>query len=69
MKNKAMLAAVGLGAAYLMRNKDSRDKLKKQFNDFSGGGDSNTPKRQSQMNNGKSQQSNKKGGLLTSFFD
>ncbi|WP_040226515.1 hypothetical protein [Bhargavaea cecembensis] len=68
MKNKAMLAAVGLGAAYLMRNKDSRDKLKKQFNDFSGGGNQNTPKHQSQMNNGKSQ-SQKKGGLLTSFFD
>ncbi|SIT75993.1 hypothetical protein [Edaphobacillus lindanitolerans] len=67
-RNKAMLAAVGLGAAYLMRNKDSRDKLKKQFDNFSGT-QGNTPKRQSQMDNGKSNQSGKKGGLLTSIFD
>ena len=67
-RNKAMLAAVGLGAAYLMRNKDSRDKLKKQFDNFSGT-PGNTPKRQSQMDNGKSKPSGKKGGLLTSIFD
>ena len=38
--NKALLAALGLGAAYLMRNKQSRDKLAKQFESFS-----NTPMR------------------------
>lgn len=30
------LAALGLGAAYLMRNKDARNKLSKQFDEFSG---------------------------------
>lgn len=34
MKKKLALAAVGLGAAYLMRNRESRDKLSKQFEDF-----------------------------------
>lgn len=38
--NKALLAALGLGAAYLMRNKESRDKLAKQFETFT-----NTPMR------------------------
>ncbi|MFA1642660.1 hypothetical protein ACF3OH_11550 [Chryseomicrobium aureum] len=43
--NKALLAALGLGAAYLMRNKESRDKLAKQFETFT-----NTPMR-GQKNN------------------
>ena len=34
MKKKLAIAAVGLGAAYLLRNKDSRDKLSKQFEEF-----------------------------------
>lgn len=34
MKKTLALAAVGLGAAYLMRNRESRDKLSKQFEDF-----------------------------------
>lgn len=34
MKKKMALAALGLGAAYLMRNKDARDKLSKQFDTF-----------------------------------
>ncbi|WP_251637877.1 hypothetical protein [Sporosarcina sp. NCCP-2716] len=40
MRKKLALAAVGLGAAYLMRNKDARDKMSKQFSDFA-----NTPMR------------------------
>ncbi len=33
--NKMAMAALGLGAAYLMRNKGARDKLMKQFESFS----------------------------------
>ncbi|MFC4408884.1 hypothetical protein ACFOZY_00400 [Chungangia koreensis] len=34
MKNKMGLAALGLGAAYLLRNKDSRAKISEQFKKF-----------------------------------
>jgi hypothetical protein len=34
MKNKLALTALGLGAAYLMRNKEAREKLSKQFDNF-----------------------------------
>ncbi|WP_252501661.1 hypothetical protein [Sporosarcina sp. Marseille-Q4943] len=34
MNKKMALAALGLGAAYLMRNKDARNKLSKQFDSF-----------------------------------
>ncbi|WP_213424011.1 hypothetical protein [Bhargavaea massiliensis] len=60
-RNKMMMTALGLGAAYLMRNKESRDKLKGQFNDFAG----------STKNSNRSQaatDNNKKGGMLTNFF-
>ncbi|MFC7363573.1 MULTISPECIES: hypothetical protein [Bhargavaea] len=60
-RNKMMMTALGLGAAYLMRNKESRDKLKGQFNDFSGTAKNNSNKHQTANNN-------KKGGLLTNFF-
>lgn len=40
VKKKLALAAIGLGATYLMRNRNSRDKLSKQFEDFA-----NTPLR------------------------
>ncbi|MFC6040860.1 hypothetical protein ACFPYN_15645 [Paenisporosarcina macmurdoensis] len=33
-RNTLAMAALGLGAAFLMRNKDSRDKLKGQVNEF-----------------------------------
>lgn len=33
-KNTMALTALGLGAAFLMRNKDSREKLTKQFEKF-----------------------------------
>ena len=33
--NKMAMAALGLGAAYLMRNKGARDKLMKQFESLS----------------------------------
>lgn len=35
-KNKMALTALGLGAAYLMRSKDARNKLAKQFDNFAG---------------------------------
>ena len=34
--NKMAIAALGLGAAYLMRNRDARGKLMKQFESFTG---------------------------------
>lgn len=36
MKRKALWAAVGAGAAYLLRNKDSRDKLMSQLQNMGG---------------------------------
>lgn len=34
MNKKMALTALGLGAAFLMRNKDARSKLSKQFESF-----------------------------------
>ncbi|WP_172794024.1 hypothetical protein [Sporosarcina sp. HYO08] len=34
--SKMAMAALGLGAAYLMRNKNARDKLMKQIEAFTG---------------------------------
>ncbi|WP_394583122.1 hypothetical protein LG291_06525 [Cytobacillus firmus] len=34
--NKFMMSAMALGAAYLMRNPESRQKLKDQFKSFAG---------------------------------
>ncbi len=34
--NKFMMSAMALGAAYLMRNPESRQKLKEQFQSFAG---------------------------------
>ena len=34
--NKMTMTALGLGAAYLMRNKNARDKLMKQVESFTG---------------------------------
>ncbi|MCM3707172.1 MULTISPECIES: hypothetical protein [Cytobacillus] len=34
--NKFMMSAMALGAAYLMRNPESREKLKDQFKSFAG---------------------------------
>ncbi|MGE6226898.1 hypothetical protein [Paenibacillus chitinolyticus] len=36
MGKKMMFTAIGLGAAYLLRNKDARQKLKDQFQSFAG---------------------------------
>ena len=36
MMNKMAMTALGLGAAYLMRNKGARDKLMKQVESFTG---------------------------------
>lgn len=38
-RNTLAMAALGLGAAFLMRNKDTRDKLKGQVNDLTKNGD------------------------------
>ena len=42
MRKKAALAALGLGAAYLIRNKGSREKLSKQFDEFGHGKNTDT---------------------------
>lgn len=34
MMNKVTMAALGIGAAYLMRNQKARTKLMKQLDDF-----------------------------------
>ena len=49
-RNTMALTALGLGAAYLMRNKNSRDKLKTQFSEFSKGGNGNGGLMDSVMN-------------------
>lgn len=36
MMNKLTMTALGLGAAYLMRNKNARDKLMKQVESLTG---------------------------------
>ncbi|WP_281422302.1 hypothetical protein [Sporosarcina aquimarina] len=38
--NKMAMTALGLGALFLMRNKQSREKLTEQFNNFAGMKDS-----------------------------
>ncbi|GKV65004.1 MULTISPECIES: hypothetical protein [Sporosarcina] len=65
MKKRAALAAIGLGAAYLMRNKDSRDKLAGQFDEFN-----NTPMRgdRSRTSHTDTQHERKKG-LLGNLFN
>ncbi|KZE36840.1 hypothetical protein AV656_13740 [Bhargavaea cecembensis] len=60
-RNKMLMTALGLGAAYLMRNKESRDKLKGQVNDFAGNAKGSNRSHATTANN-------KKGGLLTNFF-
>ncbi len=38
-RNTLAMTALGLGAAFLMRNKESRDKLKTQVNELTKNGD------------------------------
>ncbi|HJF34382.1 MAG TPA: hypothetical protein K8V56_21680 [Sporosarcina psychrophila] len=67
MKKKMALTALGLGAAYLMRNKDSRDKLSKQFDNFG-----ETPMRGDKKDTHSATQSpqsaGRKKGLLQNIF-
>jgi len=64
MKKKMALAAVGLGAAYLMRNKEARNKLSKQFESFG-----TTPMRGDKSSrNSTSTSSGRNKGLLGSLF-
>ncbi|WP_342536257.1 hypothetical protein [Sporosarcina sp. FSL K6-3508] len=58
MKKRMAITALGLGAAYLMRNKDSRDKLSRQFNEFN-----DTPMR-GERSHTNSQPRERKKGLL-----
>lgn len=57
-RNKMALTALGLGAAYLMRNKGSRDKIAKQFDSFT-----NTPIRGTKTGNTSTNSANNKGIL------
>ncbi|QTD40368.1 hypothetical protein [Sporosarcina sp. Te-1] len=60
MKKKMALAALGLGAAYLMRNKEAREKLSSQFDSFG-----STPMRGGKSNTtASSQNSGRRKGLL-----
>jgi hypothetical protein len=61
-RNKMALAALGLGAAYLMRNKDSRDKISKQFEEFG-----NTPMRGDKSST--SQSGERKKGILGNLLN
>ena len=62
-RNKMALTALGLGAAYLMRNKGSRDKIAKQFDSFT-----NTPIRGTKTGN-TSTNSSKSKGILGGLFN
>lgn len=61
MKKRMAMTALGLGAAYLMRNKDARDKLSKQFTEFG-----NTPMRGTGRSSNTSTE--RKKGLLGQLF-
>ncbi len=63
MRKKMALAALGLGAAYLMRNKDARDKLSKQFDSFG-----STPMRSGKSSRTSPSASRNKG-LLGGLFN
>lgn len=64
MNKKMALAALGLGAAYLMRNKDARNKLSKQFDSFG-----STPMRgEKSSRTSSSTSSNRNKGLLGGLF-
>lgn len=63
MRKKMALAALGLGAAYLMRNKDARDKLSKQFDSFG-----STPMRGDKSSR-TSSSANRNKGLLGGLFN
>ncbi|MCG7343764.1 hypothetical protein MHZ92_06440 [Sporosarcina sp. ACRSL] len=62
MNKKMALAALGLGAAYLMRNKDARNKLSKQFDSFG-----STPMR-GQKGSRTTNASGRNKGLLGNLF-
>ena len=68
MRKKAAFAALGLGAAYLMRNKGSREKLSKQFDEF--GGTSKHGKKTDTFSESRSSQTTgRKKGLLQNIFN
>ncbi|ARD47759.1 hypothetical protein SporoP37_06155 [Sporosarcina sp. P37] len=62
MKKRMALTAIGLGAAYLMRNKEAREKLSRQFDEFN-----ETPMRGDRSNHNQKPEPNK--GLLGRFLD
>lgn len=63
MNKKMALTALGLGAAYLMRNKDARNKLSKQFDSFG-----STPMRGDKSSR-TSTSSDRNKGLLGGLFN
>ncbi|MEK3936234.1 hypothetical protein MKY41_12965 [Sporosarcina sp. FSL W7-1349] len=66
MRKKMALTALGLGAAYLMRNKDSRDKLSKQFSEF--GGNTTPTRNTNTMDSRSTHPTERRKGLLGSLF-
>jgi hypothetical protein len=67
MKKRMALTALGLGAAYLMRNKDSRDKLSKQLDSLSGAPTRGNTKNAYSETRGP-QSTGRRKGLLQSIF-
>lgn len=67
MKKRMALTALGLGAAYLMRNKDAREKLAGQFDSF-GSTPMRGEKSKTQTGSGSSTASKRNKGILGGLF-
>lgn len=67
MKKRMALTALGLGAAYLMRNKKAREKLSDQFDSF-GSTPMRGEKNKSHANSQSSTMSDRNKGLLGGLF-
>ncbi|MFS0576903.1 hypothetical protein AB1K83_14785 [Sporosarcina sp. 179-K 3D1 HS] len=66
MRKKMALTALGLGAAYLMRNKEARDKLSSQFDTFSGNAAGN--RNMNTMDSRSTHTTGRRRGLLGNLF-
>ncbi|WOV87734.1 hypothetical protein QWT69_01020 [Sporosarcina oncorhynchi] len=68
MKKRMALTALGLGAAYLMRNKNAREKLADQFDSF-GSTPMRGEKSKTQRGSGPSTTSERNKGILGGLFN
>ncbi|MBD7985502.1 hypothetical protein H9649_12965 [Sporosarcina sp. Sa2YVA2] len=67
MRKRMALTALGLGAAYLMRNKNAREKIADQFDSF-GSTPMRGEKSKSHTNSQSTTTSGRNKGLLGSLF-